>query len=468
MGVLRGMAAFGCEVLVRIAHELTLFAATAFLLGGASDTAIDLIWIVRSIWRRAFVFQRYARADATTLVVPRNTGRIVFFIPAWDESSVIGAMLRHTVDTLSGADWVIYVGVYPNDPATIDAVARVQSPRIRMVVGPRDGPSTKADCLNALWQQMLADEIRENISAKAIVLHDAEDVVHAAEPRVFDSLIERFDLVQLPVLPLVDPASRWVSGHYIDEFATHHSKTIVAREAIGAGLPSAGVGCAFSRAMLGRMAEGRDGPFDAASLTEDYELGLRIRELGGRSAFVRLPECPGGPLVCVRAHFPATLPDAVTQKSRWIAGIALSGWDRLGWQGGIAECWMRVNDRRAVFAALVLLAAYAALALNVVTMLLGLVVGGRIGVQETPAFSVLLLLCSILLVWRLALRAMIVARLYGWREGMRSIPRAFFANVIDMMAARRAVGVYLSARRDGIVRWDKTRHDFPADPASAR
>ena len=462
------MTALGSEVLAQIGHELTLFAATAFLLGGASDMAIDLIWIVRGIWRRAFIFRRYQRADATTLTSPRNTGRIVLFVPAWDESAVIGAMLRHAVDTLSGADWVIYVGVYPNDVATIDSVARVDSPRIRMVIGPRNGPTTKADCLNALWRQMLADEIRENVRAKAIVLHDAEDVVHSAEPRVFDCLIERFDLVQLPVLPLVDPASRWVSGHYIDEFATHHSKTIVAREAIRAGLPSAGVGCAFSRDMLGRIAEGRDGPFDAGSLTEDYELGLRIRELGGRSAFVRLPECPGGPLVCVRAHFPATLPGAVTQRSRWIAGIALSGWDRLGWQGGVAECWMRVNDRRAVFAAIVLLAAYAALALNVVTMLLDAAVGTRVGVRNTPAFSVLLLLCGMLLVWRLALRAVIVARLYGWREGLRSIPRAFFANVIDMMAARRAVGVYLSSRRDGIVRWDKTRHNFPADPASAR
>jgi bacteriophage N4 adsorption protein B len=62
----------------------------------------------------------------------------------------------------------------------------------------------------------------------------------------------------------------------------------------------------------------------------------------------------------------------------------------------------------------------------------------------------------------------LVARLYGWREGLRSIPRAVVANIIDMMAARRAVGLYLTARRDGVVRWDKTRHDFPADPASAR
>jgi adsorption protein B len=32
-------------------------------------------------------------------------------------------------------------------------------------------------------------------------------------------MIDRFDLVQLPVLPLVNPQSRWVSGHYCDEFA---------------------------------------------------------------------------------------------------------------------------------------------------------------------------------------------------------------------------------------------------------
>lgn len=461
------MATISLEVLAGVAHELILFAAVAFILGGASDTALELIWLARGLWRRAFVFRYNVRADATTLAFPRNTGRIAIFIPAWDESAVVGAMLRHTIEAVDGR-CAIYVGAYPNDPATIDAIRNVASPDVRLVVGACDGPTTKADCLNSLWRQMLIDEANENVRIKAVVLHDAEDVVHPAEPRVFDSLIERFDLVQLPVVPLIDPASRWVSGHYIDEFALHHSLTIVAREAIGAGLPSAGVGCAFSRTMLGRIADGRAGPFDAGSLTEDYELGLRIRELGGRSAFVRLPESVGGPLVCVRAHFPATLRSAVTQKSRWIAGIALSGWDRLGWNGGVAESWMRANDRRAVFAALVLLAAYVALALNALTMLIDAAFGLGMTSFDSPTFSTLLLLCGLLLLWRLTLRAVLVARLYGWGEGLRSIPRAFVANIIDMMAVRRAVGLYLRARRDGVVRWDKTRHDFPADPASAR
>ncbi|UVO54661.1 glycosyl transferase family protein [Sphingomonas sp. SUN039] len=461
------MAVF-IQVLLSISHELMLFAAFAFVLGGTSDTAVDLIWAARATWRRGFIFKRFTRATAISLEPSVKPERLAVFIPAWDESTVIGAMLRHAIDALAPADCVIYVGVYPNDPATIAAVAAVASPRVRPVIGPRPGPTTKADCLNILWQQMQADDLVDGVRTKAVVLHDAEDVVHASEARVFDCLTDRFDLVQLPVVPLVDPASRWISGHYIDEFAVHHGKTIVAREWIGAGLPSAGVGCAFSRTMLDRIAQGRDGPFDAASLTEDYELGLRIRQLGGRGAFVRLPESPGGPLVCVRAHFPAELADAVVQKSRWIAGIALSGWDRLGWQGGFAESWMRLNDRRALFAAIVMLAAYGALATYAIATLLGAALGIESSLRSSWLFDILLLLCGVLLLWRLTLRGVLVTQLYGWREGLRSIPRSFFANVIDMMAARRAVEVYLKARRDGVVRWDKTRHAFPADPGTAR
>lgn len=311
-------------------------------------------------------------------------------------------------------------------------------------------------------------EMQEGMPVKAIVLHDAEDVVHPAEYRVFDSLIERFDLVQLPVVPLVDSESRWVSGHYLDEFAVHHGKTLIAREAVGAGIPSAGVGCAFSRHVLARVAAGRDGPFDATSLTEDYELGIRLSQFGGTAAFVRLPETPGGPPVCVRAHFPATLAAAVRQKSRWIAGIALSGWDRLGWQGGLAERWMRINDRRALFAALVVLAAYAALALNSATLLLDLALDAPPRPAPSPLFINLLAVSTGLLVWRLLLRAALVTHTYGWREGVRAVPRAFLANVIDMMAARRAIGIYRRARRDGVARWDKTGHRFPADPTAAR
>ncbi len=445
-----------------LVRELMLFAAVGFLIGGASDLVIDLIWIGRTLWRRATVYRRYPRAAACTLPPPRTPGLIAVFIPAWDEAAVIGAMLRHALSALGDGDWRIYVGTYPNDPVTITAVAAVGSSRIRMVTGDRPGPTTKADCLNRLWHALLSDEQREGISAKAVVLHDAEDVIHPSEMRLFDTMIGRFDLVQLPVLPLVDARSRLVSGHYNDEFAESHGKTLVVREMLGAAIPAAGVGCAFARAMIERIADARGGdPFDADSLTEDYELGLTVAAMGGRAAFVRMAATPGGALVAVRAHFPASLDAAVRQKARWMAGIALSGWDRMGWRGGAAERWMRLHDRRPLLAAIVVLAAYAALVLGALVRIAAVAMDVSLS-PVGPAMALALVLCGVLMGWRLAMRVAFVTRAYGWREGLWSIPRAALANIIAMMAARRALGLYLKMRRDGVIRWDKTAHHFPA------
>lgn len=453
---------FGTETFLLLldvlAHELLLFAAVGLLVGGLDDLAIDLIWIFRTAWRRMTVYRRHVPAVATTLPPPANPGRIAIFIAAWDEAAVIGDMLRTALGRFDHGDFRLYVGVYPNDFATIaavEAVARADA-RVRMVNGSLPGPTTKAECLNRMWAALVCDEQAEGRDFKAVVLHDAEDVVHSAELKLFDRLIERFDLVQLPVLPLVDRGSRWISGHYMDEFSEAHGKGLVVREALGAGMPSAGVGCALSRAALQQMADLGGGlPFDADSLTEDYELGLRLKDFGGRGIFVRLPASPGGRLVAVRAHFPATLEAAVRQKTRWMTGIALSGWDRLGWGGGWAERWMRLRDRRAVLAALILAAAYGALLLWAA--------GALLGRDQTPGpvLTGLLSANAAMLVWRMAMRFWMVARLYGWREGLRSIPRTVVANIIAMMAARRAVAAYAGLARRGPIAWDKTGHVFP-------
>lgn len=445
-----------------IAHELVFFAAILFLLGGIDDLLIDLIWISNAIWRRFVVFRKRPRADLTRWTPPRRPGWLAVFVPAWQEDGVIGPMLRNALERFDHEDYRLYVGVYPNDPATIDAVAAIaeNDARVRLVINPQPGPTTKADCLNVLWRALLRDEMARCMRAKAIILHDAEDVVHSGELRIFDTLIERFDLVQLPVLPLSDPTSRWVSGHYLDEFAESHGKSVIARETLGAAVPSAGVGCAFSRGMLWRIAAEKGGmPFDSDSLTEDYELGLRIKALGGRGIFVRLPTAPGAPPVAVRAHFPARFTDAVHQKSRWITGIALAGWDRMGWEGGFAEFWMRLRDRRVLLSAIALLAAYAGLILSAICWL-WFAFTGHNAMPLTPLRGLLGANASLLL-WRLGMRSYFVYRAYGWDEAWRSIPRMVVANIIAMAAARKALVRYFILRRGGTLEWGKTSHIFP-------
>ncbi len=439
-----------------VLRELTLFAAAGFLVGGLDELAVDLIWIGRTLWRRLAL--RHVRADADTLPPAARPGRIAVFVPAWDEAAVIGDMLGLAAARFGPGDWRIYVGCYPNDAATgavVRAVAATE-PRIRPVTCTRPGPTTKADCLNHLWRALLADEAAEGVRAKAVVLHDAEDVVHAAEMRVFDRLSETIDLVQLPVLPLIDRRSRYVAGHYADAFAEAHGKTLVVREAIGAAIPSAGVGCALARDMLGRVADARGGlPFDPASLTEDYELGLAVHALGGRGAFVRLPGADRGAVVAVREHFPDTMDAAVRQKARWMAGIALDGWDRTGWGGSLAENWMRLRDRRAVLAMLVLAAGYAALPLAAALWLSGIPPAPLSG-----GWRAVLGVDLALLAWRAAMRWGFVNQAYGRAEACRSLPRMVVGNIIDMAAAWRAVARYAAAR-GGPPRWDKTSHRFP-------
>ncbi len=448
-----------------VVRELAVFAAIGFLLGGLDDLVIDLIWIGRTTWRAATIYTHHPRADAATLAPPLAPGRLVIFVAAWQEDAVIGGMVANALASLVHPDWRLYVGCYPNDPATIAAIERAArgDPHVRIVVGDAPGPTTKAGCLNWIWRAMADDERACGVAVKAVVLHDAEDIVHANELTLYDALIERFALVQIPVHPLIVPGTgvsgALISGHYCGEFSEAHGKQVVVREAVGAAVPSAGVGCAIDRTVLGAIAESRDGPFDPDSLTEDYELGLRIGAQGGRGAFVRLPAADGRGLVAVHACFPHTINGAVKQKARWMTGIALAGWDRLGWSGGIAERWMRLRDRRAPLAAAVLAAGYVALVGWGLLWLASLVSGRGIPVHvPTP----LIITNSLLLVWRIAMRGTITGRSHGWRMGLLAPLHMLIGNIVAMMAAWRALGLYVALVRHGRLRWEKTAHVFPA------
>jgi len=425
---------------------------------------VDLVYGLRAAWVgvRGWL---YGPSEAEALAKVPPPGRFAVFVPAWEEANVIGSMLRTALASFDHADYRIYVGTYPNDPGTIAAVAQVaeQDERVRLVIGPRDGPTTKADCLNTLWRALLRDEA--DGSVRAVVLHDSEDVVDALELRVFADLLTRFDAVQLPVMPLRKPGSPLISGHYCDEFAEAHAKQLPVRQALGAGIPFAGVGCAIRRDMLQRIADARGGtPFDEASLTEDYELGLTLAAMGGKTQFVRMLDRPYGRLIAVRAYFPDRRDAAVRQKARWMIGIALAGWDRTGWSaaGRIGDHWMRMRDRRAILEIPVLAFAYCALMLWFLSFTAHAVAGVSPSALA-PWMRWLLAVNFGMLIWRLLVRATIVGSIYGLPDALLSIPRAFVGNAIALMAARRAMFAYLRMLAGAVPEWDKTAHHFPDD-----
>lgn len=441
-----------------VAYELALFAAVIFAVFGIDDLAID-----------ALSLSGLGRSEDEIVSATDDVDlRFAVFVPAWHEGAVIGEMLSRLSASWGDTDYRVYVGVYANDLATMLAVARAveADPRVRMVTNDVPGPTTKGACLNRLWQAVSVDRADAGWRCDAVLLHDAEDVVDPAELVVLSRALAGADYVQIPVIPLIAPDGRWIGGHYADEFAEAHGKEMPVRSALGAPLPTAGVGCAFRFELLARAA-GSVGPFPADSLTEDYELGIRLSAAGARGRFVAAhTRC--GRRVASRAYFPSNIADAVRQKTRWLRGVALDGWDRLGWPvaagagpaARIAALWMLWRDRRAALAAAAIFAGYLAL-------LVGIAGGALawIGDSRVPAMGDLLgwlvAFNLVMLVWRLAVRAWFTGRGYGPRQAGLAILRQPVANIILVMTAWRAILGHIAGRRGGALVWDKTDHRIP-------
>jgi len=439
-----------------------------FLIGAADDLGVDAVWL----WLRATGRIRTPQLSRRALQNRPLAGPVAVLIPAWREAAVIGQTISHLLETWPHDDLRLYVGCYRNDPATLGACvsAARRDPRLRLVILGRDGPTTKADCLNRLYTALVLDEERGHRRFAAVVFHDAEDIVDAGGLGLLDEYVAGgAAFVQLPVEPLIPRhrglLARHIGSHYAEEFTEAHAKAMVVRDAVGAGLPGAGVGCAVSRRALdwlvARQASGE--PFASDSLTEDYELGLAIGAAGGRCRFVRA-RGEDGRLIATRAYFPHTIDTVVRQKSRWVLGIALQGWDRVGWAGGLTEYWMRARDRRGPLTALVLMIGYL---LVVLTGVMGVMVAAGLAepIALSPLLKAFLAANALAFAWRIMLRFGFTAREYGIPEGLWAVARVPLANVLAIIAGRRALFIYVRALAGRAAAWDKTEHD--ANPVSA-
>src|SRR5581483_5308316 len=263
--------------------------------------------------------------------------RIAIFVPCWKEAEVIGGMIRNNLTRVRHSNFDFFIGVYPNDQPTCDAASDVAAgfANVHVVVCPNAGPTSKADCLNAIYHGMVTYEQAAGIRFDTIVLHDAEDVIHADALSVINRERRRYEMVQVPVLPLPTPPGDFTHGIYCDEFAEFQLIDMHARQYSKSFVPSNGVGTGFSRDTLERLAAQRGAEiFDQSSLTEDYDIGVQIHLAGLRQLFFRLERGPRG-IIATREYFPRKVRTAIRQRTRWITGIALQSWERHGWRGSL-------------------------------------------------------------------------------------------------------------------------------------
>ncbi len=237
---------------------------------------------------------------------------IAIFVPLWHEHAVIAGMVEHNIAAINYENYHFFVGAYPNDDPTLDAVRDLESrfARVHLAVCPHNGPTSKADCLNWIYQRMLLFEEHHTPEHKVrfdiVVTHDAEDLIHPEALSFINACADEYDMVQIPVLPLPTPMRDFVHGIYCDEFAEWQTKDMRARQIMGSFLPSNGVGTGYTRRALEMLASSEHNLiFEPACLTEDYENGLRLHKLQCRQRFVPLTRHGAG-MVATREFFPRT------------------------------------------------------------------------------------------------------------------------------------------------------------------
>ena len=448
-----------------LAVALTWCVAVALLLSGTDDVLIDLAYWFQRIFRN----RRFTQHERIPLEDLHGSPekRIAVFVPAWREESVLEQMLTRACESIDYTRYDIFVGVYPNDPRTLEKArnAAGRFPQVHVVIGGHAGPSSKAENLNEIFEGMIRYENRTGVRYELIVLHDAEDVVHPQSLRAFNVFIPRYDMVQIPVFPLPSPRRKLVHWVYADEFAENHTKELLARQALGGFIPSAGVGTAYNRWILEFAGTSfARNLFSRRTLTEDYDMALRLALAGAKLAFLYRPF---GQQIATWAYFPETFPAAVRQRTRWLTGICLQAWKSYGWRGGMRFRAALYRDRKAIAANIVSGLSYAVLLYVVGLESVSRGFGGteqiRPVVEKGSALWYIVFADTLLMLWRMLQRYAGVRRVYGHAAAMLSIPRLVVGNIINLAAAVRAIGQAFSyGLRGRRIPWEKTDHVYPA------
>lgn len=447
-----------------------------FLISGIEDLFVDVCFICQKVKQWISPRQDSECGEICCLDHLRSLAesKIAIMVPAWQEEAVIAQMLRNNTQTLEYENYLFFVGCYQNDQATQDAVDSVMGDltNVRKVIVREDGPTCKADCLNWIMMGIREEAERSGVPFRLVIMHDAEDLIHPLELKLFNAKREGSDLIQLPVRPLIAQWNHMVGGTYMDEFAETHTKDMSVRSLLCGIVPSAGVGTAFSAASLMALAEARGGHvFNIESLTEDYDISYTLAPYTRRQTFERvyLPVDaaqagsmvdPAEALVAVEEYFPTKFWSAVRQRTRWNIGIFYQGFSLLVWRGNFFLKYYFFRDRKGIVTNLLALPAYLLMLNILIVFILSLFGLCSAYYVDIPMWMIYLNLG--LLGNRIIQRMIFTGINYGLLQSILSLPRIFIANALNCVSTFRATVIFIKSKfTHKPIGWDKTSHTYP-------
>jgi adsorption protein B len=443
-----------------------LLAPLAFwvLINGIDEVLIDIAGLFSCV-RRRFSTDPHHRAPSEEELDAVPPRLMAIFVSTWKEHKVIQRMIDNNEEKLNYQRYEFFVGAYPNDSLTIEAVKEVMKryPNVHLGLTPHDGPTSKADNLNWIYQRMLLYEQERGVRFDMILTHDAEDLMDPDALRWINYYAQWNDMIQIPVLALPTRFGQLSHGVYCDEFAEFQFKDMPARQLLGGFIPSNGVGTGFSRRALEMLAETYSNRiFEPACMTEDYENGFRIKRLGLAQKFVPIHFRHGRP-IATREYFALWFRMAIRQRTRWIMGITLQSWEYHSASETFRYLYWFWRDRKGLVGNLITPMANILFVFGLSSWTWSRATHHAwILARELSPFYTICMVGLSIQAFQTTIRAVCSARIYGWRFACGVPIRVIAANVINCIATLRAICIYANARiHRRPLKWLKTEHAYP-------
>ncbi len=211
-----------------------------------------------------------------------------------------------------------------------------------------------------------------------------------------------------------------------------------------------------------RPKEKKEGLFNDANLTEDYELGFRFYQLGFKTGFfnVKLDRDDEASRIATAEFFPNTFWASVKQRSRWVAGIVFQNWKAHKWSGNLSTKYFLFRDRKSIFSF------FSAFLSNIVIgYFIFAIISHLLGWQhvnslvgQSSVLWYLMIANLVFMISRLSHRFVFTYNWYGFKYAFFSIFRLPLDTVINFFAIARSLNVYKNVKSKAKVVWDSTSH----------